>query len=264
MRQATVTLTFDDALDSHLDHAIPLLNSLGLKSTFYINISSECLGRRAAEWSKASSDGHELGNHSLLHPATSRKDWVREGNSIENYTLDRMRMELEVANNVLRMLDRKTERTFAFPCSTTCLGKAGWTKQILSVAGFDRTRLSALIDKWGLDFASSQKDYTNIIRELFFAARSGELPDIEKLSSSYERYHIPCITGDFRNSEQLLALVGKAIQAGTWIVFCFHGIGGGHGLYCELEAFEQFIKQLASNEQVVVKPLLEAAKDIWE
>ena len=37
-KKCAVALTYDDALNVHLDNAIPLLDSLGLKATFYIMI----------------------------------------------------------------------------------------------------------------------------------------------------------------------------------------------------------------------------------
>jgi len=261
--QIKITLTFDDGLDSHLDHAIPLLDDHGLKATFYVNISSECLGRRANDWSKAASNRHELGNHSLLHPATSRKEWVREANSLENYTLDRMRMELEVANNVLRMLDRKTERTFAFPCSNFLLGKCGWPRRILAATGLDQTRIAGWVDKYHLDLGSSHQDFSGVVRDLFYAARTGQLSERGEWPVSYDRYRVPCIQGDGYNIEQLIKPVDKAIEEEKWIVFSFHGIGGGHGLFCELKPFKAFVKRLAKDDRIVVKTFIDMAKDIW-
>src|SRR5690606_2235209 len=34
-KKAAVVLTYDDAIDQHLDHAVPVLDALGLKATFY-------------------------------------------------------------------------------------------------------------------------------------------------------------------------------------------------------------------------------------
>jgi peptidoglycan/xylan/chitin deacetylase (PgdA/CDA1 family) len=36
-KKCAVVLTYDDALNVHLDNAIPLLDSLGLKGTFYLS-----------------------------------------------------------------------------------------------------------------------------------------------------------------------------------------------------------------------------------
>ena len=36
-KQAAIVLTYDDALNVHLDNAIPLLDTLGFKGTFYLS-----------------------------------------------------------------------------------------------------------------------------------------------------------------------------------------------------------------------------------
>ena len=170
---ATISLTFDDGLDAHLDVAMPVLEQAGLRGTFYVDIRSTSLGRRGGEWREAAARGHELGNHSLLHPAVRAKSWVREANALENYSLDRMRMELEVANNVLRALDGRTERTYAFPCSNPILGRPGLMSRALARLGLERTRLMGWVRRSGFDPGSRAADFTPIVRELFYAARCG-------------------------------------------------------------------------------------------
>jgi peptidoglycan/xylan/chitin deacetylase (PgdA/CDA1 family) len=263
MESIKISLTFDDALDSQLDHAVPLLNAYGFKATFFVHISSECLVRRLDEWKKIATAGHELGNHSLLHPAEGKKSWITEGNALENYSLDRMRLELKTANSVLQMIDGKTERTFAYPCGNSRLGRCGWVKRLLVAAGLEKTRIVGWVEKYDLDLGSNYQDFSGITKDLFYASRLGGLPQHGKWPAKYDRYRIPSVAGDGCSIDELVRYIDKAIEKGGWTVFSFHGIGGGHGLYCNLDAFEQFIKQLASNEQVVVKPLLEAAKDIW-
>ena len=49
-KQAAVTLTYDDALNVHIDKVAPLLDSLGFKATFYIIGSSPAFTRRIADW----------------------------------------------------------------------------------------------------------------------------------------------------------------------------------------------------------------------
>ena len=56
--KCAVVLTYDDALDVHLDNVIPLLDSLDLKGTFYIIGSSEDFKRRMEDWRKAGKNGH--------------------------------------------------------------------------------------------------------------------------------------------------------------------------------------------------------------
>jgi len=69
-RQAAVSLTFDDALPSHIESAIPSLDRYGLKGTFFLllsNIRQESTSNWDA-WRGAVSNGHEAGSHTFTHP----------------------------------------------------------------------------------------------------------------------------------------------------------------------------------------------------
>src|SRR5690349_18309010 len=79
-KKCAVALTYDDALNVDLDHAIPALDSVGLKGTFYLSGYSQALTNRFAEWRKVAATGHELGNHTLFHPCakkTTGRDFVK-------------------------------------------------------------------------------------------------------------------------------------------------------------------------------------------
>ena len=67
-KKCAVVLTYDDAIDQHLDNAIPVLDSFGLKATFYITAFSTSIQTRMNEWRKLAENGHELANHTLYHP----------------------------------------------------------------------------------------------------------------------------------------------------------------------------------------------------
>src|SRR4030095_10806853 len=67
-KKCAVVLTYDDAIDQHLDNAIPILDSLGLKATFYVTAFSSSMQKRLNDWKKLALKGHELGNHTLYHP----------------------------------------------------------------------------------------------------------------------------------------------------------------------------------------------------
>src|SRR5687767_5009901 len=64
-KKSAVVLTYDDGLNVHLSHAIPALDSLGLKGTFYISDYFGGLKNQIAGWRKAALKGHELGNHTV-------------------------------------------------------------------------------------------------------------------------------------------------------------------------------------------------------
>ena len=49
-KKCAVVLTYDDAINQHLDNAIPLLDSLELKATFYLTGFSTSIQARLNEW----------------------------------------------------------------------------------------------------------------------------------------------------------------------------------------------------------------------
>ena len=67
-KKCAVVITYDDAINEHLDNAIPVLDSLGLKATFYLTAYSPACAKRLTEWRAVAARGHELGNHTLFHP----------------------------------------------------------------------------------------------------------------------------------------------------------------------------------------------------
>jgi peptidoglycan/xylan/chitin deacetylase (PgdA/CDA1 family) len=65
-KTAAIVLTYDDAMSSQLDNAVPQLAAAGLKGTFFLSggMAPEYMRR----WREVQRAGHELGNHSLYHP----------------------------------------------------------------------------------------------------------------------------------------------------------------------------------------------------
>ncbi|PYQ42266.1 MAG: hypothetical protein DMF77_13405 [Acidobacteria bacterium] len=140
-----LSLTFDDGLDSHLDIVGPALERAGLRATFYVQLAAPPLQRRWKEWQELAARGHELGNHSMLHPAEGRRGWVTAANRIEDYSLERMETELALTNSVLSMIDGQAVRSYAYPCSIDVLGREGWPRRLFTERGLDRRRWGRLI-----------------------------------------------------------------------------------------------------------------------
>jgi len=115
-----LSLTFDDARLSQPDKGIPLLDKYGVKATFYI--SPNDIVKRLDAWKKAVGNGHDIGNHSLVHPCTGNFDWSR-GRALEDYTLHSMKIELDSASNLIKKLLGIYPVSYAFPCGQTFVGK---------------------------------------------------------------------------------------------------------------------------------------------
>ena len=78
-KKCAVVITYDDAINQHLDNAIPVLDSLGLKATFYITGYSTSMQQRLNDWKKIATNGHELGSSENV---TGTVTSIRGGNSL--------------------------------------------------------------------------------------------------------------------------------------------------------------------------------------
>lgn len=213
--KAAVCLTFDDGLDCHLDSAVPLLDSFQIKGTFYCTGNSPSLQNRPDEWRNIVRTGHELGNHSLFHPCDGRiHEWVLPEFDLTTYSGQRIRSELFIANTLLKALDGKTKRTYAYTCSNFKI--------------------------------NGDTSYVDIVRDLFVAARCDGL--IPGNMSKVDLHFMPSWCVDDENGRELINYVKKARDNGTIATFMFHSVGGGY-LNVSMEALTQLLTYLKSNEQ---------------
>ena len=148
-KQCAVVLTYDDAIDADLDNVIPALDSLNLKGTFYIIGSSPVVNKRLDEWRLAAKHGHELGNHALFHPCDGSlpgRSFVTADNDLSKYTVSRAVSEIRVNNTLLKAIDGKDRRTFAYPCGDLKIGDVYFYKNILhTLFGVSNVHIKILV-----------------------------------------------------------------------------------------------------------------------
>jgi len=230
-KKCAVVLSYDDALNTHLDNVIPLLDSVGLKATFYLPGSFPGFRNRLNDWAAAAKEGHELGNHTLFHPCEGEipgREWVNPDYDLKKYSLQRMLDEINMDNVLLQALDGKKLRTFAYPCG---------------------------------DMKAGDSSYVERIKSSFIAARSVE-SNIQKLND-IDLYNIGCYMINNQSGEELISLVKEAMENDALIVFLFHGVGGEHNINVSLEAHRKLIEYLKQNEQSIwIAPLCEIAQFI--
>jgi hypothetical protein len=128
--RAAVSLSYDDALDSQLDHAIPALDRAGLKGSFYLQLSNPAVARRMAEWRAAAARGHELGNHSLFHQCSRKApghEWVQPRATSTPRAWTRCASRCCSRTPCWPRSTASSERTYTVPCgdrlapaATTC------------------------------------------------------------------------------------------------------------------------------------------------
>jgi peptidoglycan-N-acetylglucosamine deacetylase len=226
-KQCAVVLTYDDCLNVHLDNVIPCLDSAALKGTFYVIGSSSVLSKRMDEWRKAAAEGHELGNHTLNHPCDGRgRSFVTAENDLSLFSVERAVNEIRITNTLLKAIDGKTERTFAFPCGDTKIGDVRFYEQLEN------------------EFAGARG-----VRSGLQQARSMSLNDIH------------CYMMNNSSAQDLITLVDQAMSSHALLVFLFHGVGGEHDINVSKEAHSQLIHYLRQNQKDIwVAPMVDVAK----
>ena len=234
-KKCAVVITYDDAINQHLDHAIPVLDSLGLKATFYVTAFSKSCQDRLPEWKKIAANGHELGNHTLYHPCLANipgREWVRPEYDLSRYTVARMLDEVRMTNLFLQSLDGKTRRTFAFTCGDTRIGDTS---------------------------------FINYLKNDFVAARvvRFQMLPIGKVNL----YDVDCYMVNGHSGAQMIEWVKKAMDSGTLLVILFHGVNGGNGLDVSLAAHRELLQFIKRNEKDIwVAPMVDVAEYItaWQ
>ena len=112
-KRAAISLSFDDARASQVSRGIPILDEYGVKATFFVLV--EPMEKQLDGWKKAVANGHEIGNHSLVHPCSGNFPFSRD-KALEDYTLGQMRRELLEANDTIEDLLGVRPVSFAYPC----------------------------------------------------------------------------------------------------------------------------------------------------
>jgi peptidoglycan/xylan/chitin deacetylase (PgdA/CDA1 family) len=119
-KQMALSLTFDDARYSQVEKGIPLLDKHDVKGTFYV--SPGAMLEKIEDWKKAVSSGHDIGNHTLVHPCSGNFPWARH-KALEDYTLDKMAQELDSASMLIHHALGIWPKAFAFTCGQTYVGR---------------------------------------------------------------------------------------------------------------------------------------------
>jgi peptidoglycan/xylan/chitin deacetylase (PgdA/CDA1 family) len=220
-KTAAIVLTYDDALHSQLDIAIPQLDAARLRGTFFLDgdIDPDDMLR----WRLAADGAHELANHSMFHPCPRAMLPDRKNYLTDNYDVARMLEEIAAMNNVLFGVDGKRSRTYSVPCSQTMVGGADYT---------DALRRSGLIR-----FARTGGDQWNSVITAFTKLDPFRVP-------SYGPVNEP-------DAAELIAYVDRVRNAGGLGVLQFHGVGGDY-LKVSAPAHQALLDHLRSHPDIWV------------
>jgi peptidoglycan/xylan/chitin deacetylase (PgdA/CDA1 family) len=191
-KRAALSLTFDDARQSQVDRAIPILDAHGFKGTFYVNPPNVKL--RLYEWQRAVERGHEIGNHSMTHPCSGNFRWSRR-NALEDYTLARIEADIERADEAIRQMLGVKPITFAYPCAHKFVGRG-----------------------------EHLKSYVPLVARKFLAGRSG-FDETANDPAFCDLAQVLGVVVDRMSFDQIRPLLDDALAHGGWLVLVGHEVG---------------------------------------
>jgi len=195
-KRAAVSLTFDDARLSQVDRGLPILDTYGVKATFYVVPSQ--VEQRLSGWKNALANGHEIGNHTAKHPCSGNFSWSRE-KALENYSLAEMRRELDEASTAIKRQLGVKPTTFAYPCGQKFVGRG-----------------------------TSVRSYVPLVAERFIVGR-GAYDEVGNDPNFCDLAQATGVSLDGLDFDQAKQLIDKAAAEGRWLIFFGHEIGpAGH------------------------------------
>jgi peptidoglycan/xylan/chitin deacetylase (PgdA/CDA1 family) len=223
---AAIVLTYDDALQSQLDIALPQLDAARFKGTFFLDgdITPEDMRR----WRMAAISGHELGNHSLFHPCPRAMLPDRKNYLTDNYDVARMLEEIAAMNNVLFGIDGRGSRTYSVPCSQTLVGGHDYTEPLRRSGHVRFVRTGG--DQWNSVITNRAK------LDLFRIPSYGPV--------------------DEPGARELIAYVERVRAAGGLGVLQFHGVGGDY-LKVSAQAHQALVDYLRGHPDIWVNTFQE-------
>ncbi len=216
--RAAVSLAYDDALDSHLDIALPALDRAGLKASFYLQLSNPAVAQRMQAWRQAAHRGHELGNHTLFHQCSAsqpERSWVAAHRDLDKMSVDQLRDQVLLANIMLHAIDGRSERSFTAPCG---------------------------------DLLAGGLPYLPAIAAQFVAIKAGAASGALLSMRGFDPYAVRVHAPVGLSGRQLIALVEQAGARGTMVNLTFHGVGGDY-LQVSEQAHRELLDYLAANRK---------------
>ncbi len=227
--RAAVVLTYDDAMASQLQTAVPALDAAGLSGVFFL---SAVKATDIPAWRAAATNGHELANHTVFHPCLAATFPADPRYTLEAYTPASLLREIEQANVLLTAIDGEARHGFATPCGQTTAGGVDYIEPL---------RRSGLV-RYSRGVTATTTDLATDIHDL----------DRMKLPS---RGFPADATG-----RDLIAFAEAAVAGGGMAVFLFHGVGGEH-LPVSAEAHAELLAWLAARRDTVWTTTLSDAFD---
>lgn len=223
-KKAVIVLTYDDALQSQLNTAVPQLDSAGFKATFFLTGDINYV--TIPQWRKLAKEGNELANHTLFHPCSSSEDTPVSSDHYTPYTMIR---EIDSMNHLLYAVDGMNSRTYAYPCTETAVG--------------------------GKDYVDTLKKY-GLVK--YARIGGGEMDAVITDFAHLDPLKVPSYGLEQGTSaEKLIGFVKQVEEKGGMGIFMFHGIGGDY-ITTSADAHRALLAYLKQDKNIWVTTFQEA------
>ncbi|MEL7539503.1 MAG: polysaccharide deacetylase family protein, partial [Pseudomonadota bacterium] len=173
------------------------------------------------EWEAVAAAGHELGNHTIVHPCRASlpgRDWVAPNRDLDTYSKTQLLTEIADANEILSSMDGKSSRSFAFTCGDTEVGGESFIQDLAPLVSGARS-------VW---------------------------PD-----AGFDRYSVASLAVDQTPASEMMAYVDDLIATRALGSITFHGIDGDH-LWVTAEDHQALLDYLVTRKgDIWVAPLHE-------
>jgi peptidoglycan/xylan/chitin deacetylase (PgdA/CDA1 family) len=192
-RRGAVSLTYDDGFASQLDYAMPQLEALGLRGTFFVTANE--IPSRDADWRAAAARGHEIENHTIDHPCDLRRFTTK----------DYLKREIAPMEDYLDIIAGESRpRLYAYPCDATNLGPGSANSQA--------RRYARMLKAAGIVAARTSE---------------GEPNDPARFHAGAYRLHALAVGYDAIDPAAVAAYIQLAATRGHWAILVFHRLVQG-------------------------------------
>lgn len=231
-----LSLTFDDGHSSQFQKAVPILNDLDLKSTFFLCPKGDNWMDVLSPWREVFQAGHEIGNHTVSHICSRALSPNRNERCLENMTLADIEADiLEASRRIRAAIPEQKVFTFCYPCYNNHVG-------------YGRTRQS----------------YVPVVAKHFPAGRGvGEFP-FGNYPATCDLHYLWSWPVEGRSGIELVGLAEHTAAHSQWGIMTFHSIDEGR-LSISQTAFRELCDFLARHrDRIWVAPMVTVALRIIE
>ena len=229
--RGAVSLTFDDGTPNQLETAIPAMDKVGIKGSFYVAPRGPRWETIKEAWKEAAAAGHEIGNHTMSHICSS--NFGRSG-VLEDKTLADLEADILAAQERLaEIAPHQKDWTFAYPCYMTHVGRG-----------------------------VGRQSYVPVVAKHFLAGRCGGEYGFANHPAHVDLAAFWGSDTTRMGGPELIGLVEDLTAQGRWVALVFHGIDAGR-LSVPLHDFEKLLAYLARNaDKIWTAPAVEVARRI--